>query len=138
MLQTSSASNVPHQCGHMDMSEPLGCARIEEEHLPNHLHAFRSVGPPDRPAKLWSVARVHYPCRKLKVRILRSRVSLKKLAAARQKATTTTGMLLRTRSAARHQMSVFKLSPRRLSRLPATCIALLNSNNSAQHHAVPH
>ena len=73
VLQTSSASNAPHQCGHVDMSEPLGRARIEEHGPPNHLHGLRSVEPPDGPAKLRPVARVHYPCHKLKLRILRSR-----------------------------------------------------------------
>ena len=67
-----SASNAPHQCGHVDMSEPLGCARIEEQHPPNHLHGLRSVEQPDVPAKLRPVARVHYPCHKLKLRILRN------------------------------------------------------------------
>ena len=73
VLQTSSASNAPHQCGHVDMSEPLGRARIEEQHPPNHLHGLRSVERPDVPAKLRPVARVHYPCHKLKLRIPRNR-----------------------------------------------------------------
>ena len=132
VLQTSSASNAPHQCGHVDMSEPLGRARIEEQHPPNHLHGLRSVEPPDVPAKLRPVARVKpyidYPCHKLKLRILRSLPTFKKLAAARQKAMTTTDTWLKIRSAAQHQMPAFELSPRRISRLTAKSIALLNSN----------
>ena len=45
VLQTSSASNAPHQCGHVDMSEPLGRARIDKHDPPNHLHGLRSVEP---------------------------------------------------------------------------------------------
>ena len=52
VLQTSSASNAPHQCGHVDMSEPLGRARIEEHGPANHLHGLRSVEPQNGPAKL--------------------------------------------------------------------------------------
>ena len=53
VLQTSSASNAPHQCGHVDMSEPLGRARIEENTvLPTIFMIYAAVEPQKRASEV--------------------------------------------------------------------------------------